>query len=339
MVNARVALGTACIGAVFVLLPPLVNLRAEVAPGSTAKLVLDWQAPPHCPDREALLSDVESLLAHSRREGGGERIYAQGRVVPSRGGYRMRLEVEGAHRELDGPSCENLARAAALLIALVLNPQLQPASDPLRRAAPSISASASVSAAPDPSTSVSATPSPAISATRTSSAPANQVWLYLGPVLDAGTLPATAMFGAVGAAWGRSSWRLSARLSWAAPSHWDVGANGRVTFQAFGIGSRACIGTTSGWLRGGLCAGLEGLRIDAEGSGLADPTSAGAWTFAVGGDVDLRVRLWDTWFLAAEASLLGPLVGLNVLVDGGPSYRSGAALRLGAFVTKAFQVF
>ena len=349
----RLVLGAVWLLAGSLKLSSLAPAHAEAA-GGPARLALEWQAPPRCPDRVALLADVEGLLAHARNEG-NERLHARGTIAASRVGYTLKLEVDGARRELEGGSCEDLARAAALLIALVLNPQLQVAPVPPLTATSSRPPSAPATTSPSAPATTSPSALPASSSNGSTSSilwgappphshshasPSYEIgWEVGGAFLDIGTFPTATVIGAVGAAWERSGVRLGARLLLAAPSYWDSGSTGRVTFQAFGASTRVCISAPTIWWRAGLCAGMEALRVDAEGSGLTGLTRGGAWELAAATSADLRLRVWEAWFLAAEAGILAPCVRLHFIIDGGADHRSDLALRAGLFATRAFKVF
>ncbi len=164
-------------------------------------------------------------------------------------------------------------------------------------------------------------------------------WYVAGPLVDVGTLPQGAAFGAVGAAWERPPFRWGAQVMVAAPSSWNVGAESPVTFQGFGANTRLCWGESSGASRFAACAGLDAVRIYAEGSSLASPSSGGGW--GVGGYAggDWRVRIWGAWFLAVETGAVLPWMRLHFVVDQGPEHRAGVAWRAGVFATRAFPVF
>lgn len=106
------------------------GLRAAAAgePSSEpAGLELRWDAPPQCPDRAQLLAAIDATLGEVAA---GERrsLRARGRVrVEPGAGFVVRLELDDGHastRELRGTSCEELTDAAALVIAMAIDPRL-----------------------------------------------------------------------------------------------------------------------------------------------------------------------------------------------------------------------
>jgi hypothetical protein len=86
-------------------------------------LELTWRAPPECPDAGELAARIDA------RTGAGVHAAARAdaRIEPSSAGYALTLDVtviDAAliHRELTAPGCEELADAAALIIAVAVDP-------------------------------------------------------------------------------------------------------------------------------------------------------------------------------------------------------------------------
>jgi len=81
-----------------------------------------WEAPPGCPSGEHVLSEVRRLVANSPDKS----LRARATVTADQGGFRVRIELEGGAqgaRTLRAPSCESVARATALIVALAVDPQ------------------------------------------------------------------------------------------------------------------------------------------------------------------------------------------------------------------------
>jgi hypothetical protein len=96
---------------------------------SSGSLSLEWRAPASCPDGAAVLERVQSLLAGSPES---EPVQARG-VVSERtpaGGWELTLEtMQGARtwqRSLRASSCDEVTDAGALIVALLIDPSLQP---------------------------------------------------------------------------------------------------------------------------------------------------------------------------------------------------------------------
>jgi hypothetical protein len=154
-----------------------------------------WAAPPPCPDGDDVLARVRRLLGADTVEAPQkDRLIAEGTVVAIKGHYRLRLIVRpekqpvGVPRVFDSESCESLAGAAAVTLALLArgetrtdeaNPSSPP--DALRpsRLAPgatSAPASASAQRAPSPP---AVTPPPTLPAPE-STPPSEPAWVRRG---------------------------------------------------------------------------------------------------------------------------------------------------------------
>ena len=94
---------------------------------------MDWRAPAECPDSKAVERAILETLQHDTRDAD---LRATARIT--RGGadaYALTLQLDDngaqAERSLSGSDCVALARAAALLIALAIDPDLRvPAAAP-----------------------------------------------------------------------------------------------------------------------------------------------------------------------------------------------------------------
>lgn len=100
---------------------------AAAAAGEPSGLELRWEAPPQCPDRAQLLAAIDATLGEVA-EGERRPLRARGRVrTDPRAGFVVQLELDDGRastRELRGPSCEELTDAAALVIAMTIDPRL-----------------------------------------------------------------------------------------------------------------------------------------------------------------------------------------------------------------------
>lgn len=104
----------------------------EAAPRGQAdpRLTVDWTAPAECPSRAILLARVGSLIGPPR--GRHDRtISARGNITSRRNvrepRYRLDLVVKGSEanaRRLGDDDCSRLVDAAALILALDINPEL-----------------------------------------------------------------------------------------------------------------------------------------------------------------------------------------------------------------------
>jgi hypothetical protein len=108
---------------------PLVMLLAlgPSPPPEPGGASLRWDAPPQCPDRAAVLAMIDATLGDVKREE-LHAVDVRGQLEPAEPeGFVLRLELDGGKggaRELRGSSCEELSEAAALLIAMAIDPRL-----------------------------------------------------------------------------------------------------------------------------------------------------------------------------------------------------------------------
>jgi hypothetical protein len=84
-----------------------------------------WQAPAGCPETAEVRAEIARLLGGSIGALPG-RLQARAEVVTQGQGYAVVLETESAgevgHRSLEAGSCRELAKATALIIALMIDP-------------------------------------------------------------------------------------------------------------------------------------------------------------------------------------------------------------------------
>lgn len=106
----------------------LAQNEAATKPSMASPIDLVWSAPADCPDGSAVRSEVlrlagtrASLLHH---------LKAQASIRPAAGpGWILSLATDldgvAGERTLSGVSCESLSDAAALMLALILNPEVK----------------------------------------------------------------------------------------------------------------------------------------------------------------------------------------------------------------------
>jgi hypothetical protein len=114
-----------------------------------AGVMLSWSAPPPCPGEAAVRSDVEALLLRSLDEPFARSVDVRGTI--RREGRELVLEITGDgsggpfSRTLKDVSCDALAEAAALIVALAIDPSvLDPPHDSPPEPPPAEAASAEV---------------------------------------------------------------------------------------------------------------------------------------------------------------------------------------------------
>jgi hypothetical protein len=135
------------------------------AASAEGNLSIDWQAPADCPGERELRGSVENLLGAAPEAALASSMRVSARVrSASASAYRLTLRIESAaesgERSLDAASCAPLAEAAALLVAMAIDPRVA--------ARPALSATI---VSPAPPASAAPLVSPAASGSAPSSAP------------------------------------------------------------------------------------------------------------------------------------------------------------------------
>ena len=103
--------------------------RAEAHPSAVERLRLTWSAAEGCPSEGELLAEVGKLLGdRANGEASKELIPVKATVSREAGGsFVVRLETPGEGgtqaRELRGATCKAVADAAALILALMIDPE------------------------------------------------------------------------------------------------------------------------------------------------------------------------------------------------------------------------
>jgi hypothetical protein len=287
---------------------------STVARAAPLALDLEWRAPSGCPDRNAVRRYVEEMLGDA--EPATSSLAARGgvsRVAVDKWTADLALRsASGSEstRSFEGPTCESVSRAAALVMALTLHPsEAPPAANPPERDART----------PErPIAGRFARPSVAAAA-----------------AIDVGTMPSPGYGGAITVGW--SPW---AALRWEASGAYYAARRGTyvggarlgadVSLAAFGV--RGCYPVVDAvWsLAPCIGGGFDWLR--ASGFGARDSYDASAYMghFEAG-----ATMLWNfTEFAAMRASAFGVVPmrqpEFTILVDDGSApvhHPAAAALR------------
>lgn len=113
-------------------LAPLAGLAclglATSAAAQSRHFELNWQAPAGCPTRAEVAREVQELIADSAGAPRVAAIEASGVVANDPGGFALILTLREAEaqrsRHIGAPSCEELAHAAALIVAIAIDPTI-----------------------------------------------------------------------------------------------------------------------------------------------------------------------------------------------------------------------
>ncbi len=115
------------------LLLPGLSVAESSAPRVAEAFRLKWSAPAGCPSEQAVSDETRRLLSESKRAADPKLLDVQAQVTSSIRGFSLELRLgSGAAprvRSLVAPTCDELARAAALVVALAIDPLLQPSAN------------------------------------------------------------------------------------------------------------------------------------------------------------------------------------------------------------------
>jgi hypothetical protein len=109
-------------------LPLLFGARQAFGQAAGSNVELDWDAPSECPTGASVTAEIERILAGSPSRSARMRVQATASRV-SADKWHVELYLRGAEweakRGLDGPTCAAVSDAAALVIALAINPEVE----------------------------------------------------------------------------------------------------------------------------------------------------------------------------------------------------------------------
>lgn len=270
---------------------------------------LDWTAPAGCPDA----TKAAALL---REQLHGEQADARARVViePLDRGFSARVSIDAgeplAPRVLSAADCDDLARAAVLVIAVAIDPiavareaevVVTPEERPIVPPAVDAGTPARTGAAP------TVAPPRAAPRPRDRDQPSTHV-LRIGGGIGLQVVPALGGVVELAYALGRPRWRFEAGVRWQPPleQHYDDDAGGRV--QALTFAARGCPVPTLGRVAFPICFGLEGGPVFGRGVDVADvDTPVTGWLAAEAG-LGLVVRVHRVVGIALGTELLVTLL-------------------------------
>lgn len=263
----------------------------ELAPST----LIEWEAPPGCPDVGAVYERLSAVLGRAPSDLGVFRR-VRGAIVEAPPAWQLTLQMfdgkQNRSRLISAARCADLAEAAAVAIALALDAEA---------ASPAAAPTASVAAPDAGAPGEQSEPEPAERRDL-------HVEAELGGVLDLSSLPGPAagvtLLGRL--RWGATSLALQATL---VPSETEAVRSDRfVQFGLMTTGARACQRGFEGVLYGAACLGFEVGQLEAEGSGLIDAQRARDLWLAPSAALELGISLWHSLGLNLRAEALRPLV-------------------------------
>ena len=279
---------------------------------------LTWQAPAGCATEADVIREIDGLVANSAPAAQNITIAANASVESDHGGFTLTLivrDVEGSHgRRLEAPTCEELGHAAALIVALAIDPALlatqsfPSGTTTFTPTGPSVEPNTTqlpnAPSGPIPTAARAESPAPIV----IPDVAREPLFWRLGLTAFAGyrTLPGTnlgtGLFGAIQT----KGLRLELAASSLTAEASSANAPGRsATFALYRIASRVCWLVTEKAWSAGPCAGVELGRLSGSGHGVTygkDPKQL--WLGStMGGLLELRV---------ASSSVLGISADLEV---------------------------
>jgi hypothetical protein len=322
-------------------LPALLLATSSPARGKETSVTLRWSAPPGCPTTADVVSEIDRLL--------GDRAPAEAPLevvgIVTRddaGRHHVRLEIAGedgpSTREVDAASCAALGDAAALIIAMTIDPGAVAAAPPTKPSSAPPSPTATVGPASGKETSPAVIPivwsaqkvsadwvakplAPQIFPNREGSLTSkNPVFAVVVRVLsDIGTLPSPTLgIGAAGAV-ARGRLRFELGISYFPPRTEHFGslaaAGGDVDLFLGHVFTCVTL-LTSGRIDLAPCASFEVGRIHGESFGVSSPGEGAAPWVAAGGAGRLVTRFASRTSLVTSLEAAVPLIRPEFIVTG-----------------------
>jgi hypothetical protein len=123
----RLQKSTALLAAACTLPSLIATSAATAAPAAARPLALDWDAPPACPDRTRIAAQIAALLGRPPLLPPDRMLAIRGHASEAPDGtWRLELILATAdgiqERRLTSRSCSEIADAAALIVALAIDP-------------------------------------------------------------------------------------------------------------------------------------------------------------------------------------------------------------------------
>lgn len=284
-------------------------LRASAQSSSPELFRLSWSATDECPSDADVRQELQRLLGASAASPGG-RVDASARVSAVKGGFELEIALgqddQLRARRLTAPHCQELGHAAALIVALAVDPSLTiPGGEKLSEVVPApcpASAATVTATAPGP-----APQCPVCTACAASlrQLPDWHTAALLAASISYGELPQGLPRASAGAAYRADPHWLELSLSGAFASTGFRGDGRGATLWQWYATPRYCVQARFGTTRVGPCASTEVGLIKAAGFGVEQPKTQRTWWVAPG------LGLQAAWRLESGVELL---VGGDLLV-------------------------
>jgi hypothetical protein len=277
----RVAAGSRFLGRCSVSISLLGVSLASAAVADAESFV--WRAPESCPQRAAVLEQLAEVLGSADGGRGASRLeHVEIEGAISRGGERWLLDLavkDGASRRsrrISSEDCAELAHAAALSLALLLEEAAEaaPASTP-EAAVPALSPTPAEPARP-------AQDAPPPRLEPEASAPTLGLAVGVQSLLDTSMLAQPALGVGLGLRASLSRWSLAAQGHWFPARRTPVSADRDVEFEQWALGLRPCATLLGVEWTLDACAVGEAGRVLARGLSLDRARDASSAWLAAG---------------------------------------------------------
>jgi len=298
------------------------------APAS-AEASLQWSAPAECPPGHDVGERISSLLGYTLDQHAEQVDFEAEVSASSDGTWHLLLRVtrgsKTAERRIDGETCDAVAGAAAVAIALVLKPDPRaeaeepPEEERVESAEPEKDGAAlpaldEASNEPSPSTGNSAAVPPATSSPPTSAIGAGVRLTGGADVATFGELVLGAELAITLLAGDHWRGELFGRFLPTQQAAVDRGASAE--FQWFGGGTRGCAQPVTGQLGLLGCLGFEAGWIEASGADVSRAQTARVTWLGPLGTVVALWSLTDAFALVGTAEVAAPLARHEFRIDG-----------------------
>jgi hypothetical protein len=293
----------------------------------------DWTVPEGCPTREQVVIRAEQLLGRALDGAAPTDLTLDGRVTRlGESEWQLALSQRSStgseQRQVKAARCDELAEAAALLIALSIDPSLTgPPSTPTTSAFPGETEPAATIEKPEAAGEVKS-PDPAAPVHPVPVVPSSPWRLRGGATFAAWSrrLPGLAPGIAAHAGMASRHWVVLGELGFFPPRHASVPASaaGGDLFMASGGGQLGYL-----WqlhrLGLGPIAGAELQWLHGEGANVDAPQSADVMLVSVQAGARVSLVFSRSWALVAGAAVALPVNRPRFVVDGvGPVHRPDA---------------
>lgn len=292
----------------------LLAARVHAGPQAHAEVELSWQAPEACPAEEVVLERVQGLLGRPLAAAEEPAVRVTATVTETPAGLELSLRTqteEGTgERRMSGQTCEVLVDAAALVVAMALDPSLglgpepeEPEPEPASEPPPPC---VEPETRPKTEESTEPEPEPEPEPPSTSDSPLAGTVRFAG-VGSLGPLPTVAPGFEVVAGLLRRHARAELGLDYYFGRQIDQEGGGGAEIQLWTVTARGCWAPAVSIVELPICGGVQVGPMRGEGRGVAVPASTRLPWVAVeaGGAVVIRgLPLVDVWI---GADFVAPL--------------------------------